>query len=106
MTSRLRAYGLLLSGCASILSKVWSRESTPERHWLPGDSHIHSHWSPNDGSYQTPVNALMGRRYGLQWVVTTDHGGPDHAKLNMTQAYEELKQSRQLGSRRLASQSR
>ena len=38
----------------------------------------------------------MARRYGLEWMVTTDHGGPDHAKLNMTQAYEELKRSRHL----------
>ena len=29
-------------------------------------------------------------------MVTTDHGGPNHAKFNLTQAYEELKQSRQL----------
>ena len=68
----------------------------PERRWLAGDSHLHSHWSPADGRYSTPLNAQMARRFGLQWIVTTDHGGPDHAKLNMTQAYEELKRSRQL----------
>lgn len=70
--------------------------STPDRRWLAGDSHLHSHWSQNDGLYSTPLNARMARRFGLEWIVTTDHGGRDHAKLNMTQAYKELKQSRQL----------
>jgi hypothetical protein len=79
-----------------------------EREWLAGDSHIHSHWSPGydrtttpptpilgrDALYPTPMNAQMARRFGLSWMVTTDHGGPEHAKLNLTQAYEELKRSR------------
>ena len=80
----------LATGCSE------EPQSTPERRWMAGDSHIHSHWSPDDGQYATPVNAQMARRYGLLWMVTTDHGGPDHAKLNMTQAFEELTQSRQL----------
>ena len=90
---QLRACGLILLIAAVIQVQC---TSTLERRWLAGDSHLHSHWSPNDGLYSTPLNAQMARRYGLQWMVTTDHGGPDHAKLNMTQAYEELKRSRQL----------
>ena len=46
--------------------------------------------------YSTPLNAQMARRFGLSWMVTTDHGGPNHSKFNLTHAYEELKQSRQL----------
>lgn len=79
-----------------------------ERQWLAGDSHIHSHWSPDyddtkspptpligvDGRYSTPVNAYRAQRYGLSWMVTTDHGGPNHSKLNLTRAYAELKASR------------
>ena len=79
-----------------------------EREWLPGDSHIHSQWSPGydrtvsppvpitgrDALYPTPMNARMARRFGLSWMVTTDHGGPNHSKLNLTQAYTELRQSR------------
>ncbi|HXG89515.1 MAG TPA: hypothetical protein VNJ02_14395 [Vicinamibacterales bacterium] len=82
----------------------------PMREWLPGDSHIHSHWSPGydrrknppeaiigmDAMYATPKNAAMARQFGLRWMVTTDHGGPNHAKLNLTQAYQELKSSRRL----------
>ena len=81
-----------------------------QRQWLAGDSHIHSHWSADynttvdppeaiigvDGRYSTPVNAYQARRHGLSWMVTTDHGGPNHAKLNLTRAYAELRASREL----------
>ena len=80
----------------------------PERQWLPGDSHIHSQWSADydrstdpptpligaDAMYPTPVNAQMAKKFGLRWMVTTDHGGPNHSKVNATQAYAELKDSR------------
>ena len=81
-----------------------------DREWLAGDSHIHSHWSAGydyrsspptplkgrDAMYSTPRNAAMARRFGLRWMVTTDHGGPNHAKLNLEQAYRELTLSREL----------
>lgn len=82
----------------------------PERQWLAGDSHIHSHWSAGydrrlspprpikgqDALYSTPRNAAMARLFGLRWMVTTDHGGPNHAKLNLLQAYRELTLSREV----------
>src|SRR5688572_25876770 len=34
--------------------------------------------------------------HGLSWMVTTDHGGPNHSKLNLTRAYAELKASREM----------
>ena len=81
-----------------------------QRRWLAGDSHIHSHWSPGydtaksppepikggDARYSTPTNAQMARQFGLAWMVTTDHGGPNHSKLNFGQAYAELMTSRKL----------
>jgi hypothetical protein len=83
-----------------------------QRRWLPGDSHIHSHWSADydertnppepivgvDGRYATPINAYRAQRYGLAWMVTTDHGGPNHSKLNLTRAYAELRASREIVS--------
>jgi hypothetical protein len=80
------------------------------RTWLAGDSHIHSHWSPGydrrqnppvplkglDAIYSTPRNAAMAREHGLNWMVTTDHGGPNHSQLNFGQAYRELQLSRRL----------
>lgn len=81
-----------------------------ERQWLAGDSHIHSHWSASydqtktppepligvDGRYSTPINAHRARMYGLAWMVTTDHGGPNHSKLNLSRAYTELRASREM----------
>lgn len=83
-----------------------------DRQWLAGDSHIHSHWSASydqtknppepiigvDGRYATPINAHRARMHGLSWMVTTDHGGPNHSKLNLTRAYAELKASREMVS--------
>ena len=81
-----------------------------DREWLAGDSHIHSHWSTGydyrtspptpikgrDALYSTPRNAAMARRFGLRWMVTTDHGGPYHSKVNLEQAHRELTLSREL----------
>jgi hypothetical protein len=82
-----------------------------EARWLAGDHHIHSRYSVGwkkheDGSapsavlggdaiYPIPMNALMARRYGLEWMVATDHGGPNHSKVNHDRAYPELLISRQ-----------
>lgn len=79
-----------------------------ERRWIAGDHHIHSRFSTGwdreqsppapilggDAIYPTPMNALMARHYGLGWMVTTDHGGPNHSQVNLAQAYPELQQSR------------
>ena len=81
-----------------------------EREWLPGDSHVHSHWSAGydrtmtpprplkglDALYSTPRNAAMARQFGLAWMVTTDHGGPNHAQLSLMEAHRELMLSREL----------
>ena len=94
----------VIVGAAVILSA-----QAADRRWLAGDSHVHSHWSPGydrtgetprelkgeDAIYSTPRNAQMAKRYGLSWMVTTDHGGPNHAKFNATHAYAELGQSRE-----------
>jgi hypothetical protein len=105
--TRLRTHLLILAAASVAFTAL---AQSPERRWLAGDSHIHSQWSPGydrtkeppepikggDAIYPTPVNAKMAKRFGLSWMVTTDHGGPNHSKFNLTQAYEELKQSRQL----------
>ena len=82
------------------------------RSWLAGDHHIHSEHSadyePNpanptappkpllgkDGLYSITRNAEMARRFGLRWVVATDHGGPLHSKLNFDLTYPALLRSR------------
>lgn len=76
--------------------------------WLAGDHHIHSRYSVGfdpkttpptpilggDAIYPIAMNATMARRYGLSWMVATDHGGPNHSKINHDFAYPELLQSR------------
>ncbi len=97
---------LLLVFAAGLAATAAAQES--DRTWLAGDSHIHSQWSPGydrtqsppaplkgeDAIYPTPVNAQMARKFGLSWMVTTDHGGPNHSKFNREQAYPELQASR------------
>ena len=111
MSYQLRSPSRLmwLLACAAALGAVLSG-SVQDREWLAGDSHIHSHWSTGydrsvspprpikgrDALYSTPRNAAMARQFGLRWMVTTDHGGPNHSELNLTQAYRELTLSRQL----------
>jgi hypothetical protein len=82
-----------------------------ERQWLAGDHHVHSWFSvslkPSADAAQPPilvkagdavnpitVNARMAAKHGLSWMVATDHGGPNHARLNRDQAYPELLRSR------------
>lgn len=93
------------------------KQNLPEGHvsrggtaqWLAGDHHIHSRYSVGyddkttpptpvlgaDAKYPIPMNAIMARRYGLSWMVATDHGGPNHSKVNHDHAYPELLISRE-----------
>lgn len=83
------------------------------RQWLAGDHHIHSEYSADyrnpapgsmepptpvlgaDGRYAIPLNATKARQYGLRWMVATDHGGPNHSKLNHDHAYPALVEARE-----------
>ena len=87
---------------------VAQHEESPA--WIAGDHHIHSRFSvgwdreqeppapilAGDAIYPTPKNALMSRHFGLGWMVTTDHGGPNHSQVNLEIAYPELLQSREV----------
>ncbi|MEH7352637.1 phosphoesterase [Neobacillus drentensis] len=77
--------------------------------WLAGDHHVHSEWSVGWDNTKNPPQAIKGgdaiypivknaenaKKYGLDWMVSTDHGGPNHSKVNLEQAYPELLISRQ-----------
>ena len=82
-----------------------------KRRWLSGDHHVHSRysvsWKANpdgkspptpvvagDAIYPIPTNAAMGAKFGLSWMVATDHGGPNHSKVNRDLAYPELLKAR------------
>ena len=82
------------------------------RRWRAGDHHVHSRFSATytpdpaapdtppkpvlggDGNHTIVQNAQMARRFGLDWMVSTDHGGPLHSAINADQAYPELLQAR------------
>ena len=87
-------------------------EASEARHraWLPGDHHIHSEYSVGldnsttpptpiiggDAIYPVALNAARARSYGLHWMVQTDHGGPNHSRVNRELAYPDLLTARQL----------
>ncbi|MEE2738103.1 MAG: phosphoesterase [Planctomycetota bacterium] len=88
-----------------------SRIANGQVSWIAGDHHIHSRFSVSFNTdvdpfratpilgggaiYPIPMNALMARRFGLSWMVATDHGGPNHSKVNLERAYPELIVSRE-----------
>jgi len=101
------------TGCAGRTPPEGENVPAPDaaarsRRWLAGDHHIHSRFSvgwndstspptpiiAGDARYPIPTNAAMARKHGLSWMVSTDHGGPNHSKLNLEQAYPELVRSR------------
>ena len=91
---------------ANEISKEESKQNNSTR--LSGDHHVHSEWSvgwDNSTNPPTPIrggdaiypivkNAEKAKEYGLDWVMTTDHGGFNHSKVNLEQAYPELLKSR------------
>ncbi|MBX2818121.1 MAG: hypothetical protein KTR29_00525 [Rhodothermaceae bacterium] len=91
-----------------IPQSLQAQSSDSSRSWLSGDHHIHSRYSVGwnmernpptpitggDAIYHTALNALMASHYGLSWMVTTDHGGPNHSKVNRDKAYPDLQMSR------------
>lgn len=108
------ATGLLL-GCAQQSqpspgepAQAATQELAQPKRWLAGDHHIHTHYSVKwdnsvfppkpiiggDAKYSIPLNAQMASHYGLDWMVVTDHGGPNRAELALKQAYPELLASR------------
>ena len=111
MTKHLIRVTLFAAAVAGLLVACVSAPGpAPEstRAWLAGDHHIHSRYSVGwdqeqdppapivggDAIYPIPMNALMARNFGLSWMVATDHGGPNHSKINMEMAYPEMVQSR------------
>ena len=101
----------ILAAAAALLSAapVLAHEQEALPQWLAGDHHIHSRYSVGwdkqadpptpilgaDAAYPIPMNAIMARRFGLSWMVATDHGGPNHSKISLEHAYPELQLSRQ-----------
>jgi len=50
--------------------------------WLAGDHHIHTLYS-SDAVYRVIDQVQHARAYGLDWMVITDHGGVQHARIGV-----------------------
>lgn len=68
---------------ASVTTPQPHRPVNPYRpvRFRAGDHHVHSAFS-SDGQYPLQTHAAMAARYGLDWMVVTDHGGVAHEKLS------------------------
>lgn len=83
--------------------------ASQRRRWLAGDHHVHSIYSArygNDGGRHVdgpprPIlggdsghtivqNARMAQQNGLDWMVSTDHGGPRHSQLAYDRAWPDV----------------
>lgn len=110
-----RGLRALLSVClvSAFAPAVVAARETDAPRWLAGDHHVHSRFSATyapdpanpeappvptlggDGPHTIIQNGIMAARYGLSWMVSTDHGGPRHSEMNYTLAYPELLQARE-----------
>jgi len=98
-------FALVLTACGT---PDRPRALNDEARWLAGDHHIHSRFSvgwdtdedpprpiiAGDAIYPIAMNALQAQRFGLDWMVATDHGGPNHSRVNLEIAYPWLLESR------------
>lgn len=99
-----------IAGASPAAASPARRRKRSGRTWRAGDHHIHSEWSVGwdekvnppapikgaDAIYPIVTNAIMAKHFGLSWVMCTDHGGPNHSKVNLELAYPDLLRSRKL----------
>lgn len=93
---------------ASACGSLAAQQTEDAERWLAGDHHVHSEYSitwntrvdppepllGTHGVYPMSRNAMMAERFGLDWMVATDHGGRAHARLNLEQAYPSFLRAR------------
>jgi hypothetical protein len=61
--------------------------------YLAGDHHIHTQYS-SDAMYRPHDQAFQAARYGLDWMVITDHGSVGHAKLGVEKVNPDIRAAR------------
>ncbi|WP_353649982.1 PHP domain-containing protein [Nakamurella sp. A5-74] len=62
--------------------------------WLTGDHHIHTQFSP-DAQYRVIDQVRHANAYGLDWMVITDHGTVQHAKIGVEKVNPDIVLARQ-----------
>ena len=61
--------------------------------YLAGDHHIHTQYS-SDAMYRPHDQAFQASRYGLDWIVITDHGSVGHAKFGVEKVNPDIRAAR------------
>jgi hypothetical protein len=61
--------------------------------WLAGDHHIHTQYSP-DGLYRVVDQVQHADAYGLDWMVITDHGSVQHARIGVERVNPDIRAAR------------
>jgi hypothetical protein len=98
----------LLLAVLAVPSSAFAADGDTGRAWQPGDHHVHSEWSVDwdrttspptpirggDSPYTRSDNARQAQKYGLTWMVHTDHGGPGHSAVTRDHAWPALEQAR------------
>ncbi|AZQ38855.1 histidinol-phosphatase [Streptomyces cyaneochromogenes] len=72
----------------------------PRLAYLVGDHHIHSVYS-HDAKYTFSQLAAAGAKYGLDWMVFTEHSNFGHAKYGAALEHEEIRRARAENPRQL-----
>jgi PHP domain len=61
--------------------------------YLAGDHHIHTQFS-SDAMYRPHDQAFQAAKYGLDWIVITDHGSIGHAKFGVDKVNPDIRAAR------------
>lgn len=69
---------------APALAQASQRTKKGQYFWLNGDHHVHTLFS-NDGKYRVVDHVRQAIRYGVDWLVLTDHGNVAHSQLSTEQ---------------------
>jgi hypothetical protein len=104
----LRSAGLLGAGAAAMsvlggtgvaaASTRSARDNEPQDDtrsyvYLAGDHHIHTQFS-SDAMYRPHDQAFQAAKYGLDWIVITDHGSVGHAKFGVEKVNPDIRAAR------------
>ncbi|WP_214110770.1 PHP domain-containing protein [Acrocarpospora catenulata] len=83
-----------LPGTAMATPHHRGREPKYGYQWLAGDHHIHTQYS-SDAIYRVIDHVRHANAYGLDWMVITDHGGPEHARIGVEKVNPDIVKARE-----------
>jgi hypothetical protein len=81
--------GTALPAAAASSSSGGRRASRDGYLWLSGDHHIHTQYS-SDAMYRVADHVQHAAANGLDWMVITDHGSNQHAKIGVAKVNPDI----------------